>query len=907
MCDWHRYVRENLSVPGLKEARERDIIADVASQMEDIYSEAKARGRSEEEAQDAAKAHIPDWEAFSDDLVRAERSRRRAMGDGWAEGAGESLRKKGGRWVGLADLIQDVRYSLRSLRAKPGFTSVALLTLALGLGGVATIFTLYDQVLLRPLPFQDSHELVEMWEQMGSFGGATVSYPNFMDWRDRNRTFEALAAWNDHSLNVTGNGDPIEIDVLRVSASTFDILRVRPALGRAFTQEEDRVGAPGVVVLAHSFWRDRLGADPEVVGTTLTFDDHPFTVVGVMEEGFHFPTRARGISAFLPIEQYAESWIQNRGSHPGIMVLARLLPEVSLETARQDMEGVAVALEEEYPDENEGSRVNSALLQDRITRWATEPLKILLASVGFLLLIACINVANLVLARATARQQEMAVRVSLGAGENRILRLLLTESLILWALGGAAGILLAGFGVRGLRTLLAEQIPPVYQVGMDLRIIGFVLGISLFTGLVFGLPPALRLGRQDLRDHLKEGVRTTGDRRRARFRSGLVVAEVSLALALLVGAGLTLRSFARVATTSPGLDAENVLAVEVNLPEARYAEEVERTAFFTQLLDRTRNMSGVVAAATAYNVPLGPGGWQNAFHVEGEPPEDGGRSPFAEVNAVSTGYFRAMGIPLLRGREFTREDNDEGLAVVVVGQSMVDRYWPGEDPIGKRLKWGGHSTPSEWMEVVGVAGDVWVNGVTSGLRPQIYIPHWQDNDNGYYLVIKSRGEPLNLAEPVRRLVLDLDPMQPLASVGTMESYLRDTTRSQELLALLMGIFSLAAVLLAGVGIYGVMAQMTAERQHEIGVRVALGARGDQVLKLVFRQGLMTVGLGVILGLGLAVVVGRLVSTELYEVSVLDPMTFVVTPLLVVGVAMTANLLPARRATKVDPVKALQAE
>jgi putative ABC transport system permease protein len=907
VCDWYRYVRENLSVPGLKENRERDVISEIASQMEDIYLEAKARGCPETEAQEAAKAHIPDWGSFSDDLMRAERSRRRARGDAWAEDAGESLRKRGGRWVGLADLIQDVRYSLRCLRTSPAFTSVALLTLALGLGGVATILALYDQVLVRPLPFQESHELVEMWEQMGSFGGATVSYPNFVDWRDRNRTFEALAAWNDHSVNVTGNGDPMEMDILRVSASTFDILRVAPVLGRTFTPEEDRVGAPGVVVLAHSFWRDRLGADPNVVGTTLTFDDHPFTVVGVMEDGFYFPTRARGISAFVPIEQYAESWMQNRGSHPGIMVLGRLLPEVSLEMARQDMERVARALEEEYPDENEGSRVNSALLQDRITRWATEPLKILLAAVGFLLLIACINVANLVLARATARQQEMAVRVSLGAGGNRILRLLLTENLVLWTLGGATGILLAAFGVRGVRTLLADQIPPVYQVGMDLRVIGFIVGISLLTGLVFGLPPALRLGRQDLRDHLKEGVRTTGDRRRSRFRSGLVVAEVSLALALLAGAGLTLKSLSRLASTSPGLDAENVLVVEVNLPEARYQEEVERTTFFTQLLDRTRAMSGVVAAATSYNVPLGPGGWQNAFHVEGEPPEEGGRSPFAEVNAVSTGYFQAMGIPLLRGRGFTREDNDDALPVVVVGQSLVDRYWPGENPIGKRLKWGGHSTPSEWMGVVGVAGDVWVNGVTGGLRPQIYIPHWQDNDNGYYLVIKTQGDPLTMAEPVRRLVLELDPMQPLASVGTMESYLRDTTRSQELLALLMGVFSLAAVLLAAVGIYGVMAQMTAERQHEIGVRVALGAQSDQVLKLVFRQGLTTVGLGVTLGLGLAVLVGRVVASQLYEVSALDPMTFVVTPLLVLAVAMTANLLPARTAAKVDPVRALQAK
>ncbi len=907
MCDWHRYVRENLSLTWLDEGRARDVMAEVASQLEEVYLESLAGGASEGEAQATARAHIQDWEAFSRKLVRAKRSRRRIPGDAWAQEASESLRARGGPWVILADLLQDLRYSLRSLRSSPGFSIVAILTLALGIGGVATIFTLYDQILVRPLPFQDSDQLVQLWEELGSFGGAMVAYPNFQDWRERNRSFRDMAIWNEGSVNLTGSGDPEEIDVIRVSASGFSILGVGPALGRGFLPEDDRLGAPGVVVLSHTWWRDRFGEDPEIVGRVLTLDDNPFTVVGVMPREFLFPQGGAEVDAFVPIEPFAEGWINNRGTHPGTLVLARLLPEVPLETARQDLERIALELEAEYPDTNEGSRVNSALLKDRVTRRAAEPLKILLASVAFLLLIACINVANLVLARSTSRQQEMAVRVSIGAGGGRILRLLLTESVVLWTLGGILGTGLALFGVRGIVALLAGQIPPLYQVGLDLRVVGMVMAVSMATGLLFGLPPALRVVRQDLREFLKEGVRTTSDRRRNAFRSSLVIAEVSLAVALLVGAGLTLRSFGMVVETSPGLDPENVLVAEVNLPEIRYPEEVERTAFFTRLLDALREIPGVESAATAYNVPLGPGGWQNAYHVEGTPPETGGEYSFAEVNAVSTDYFGTMGIPLLAGREFTRQDDGEAPQVVIVGQEMAERYWPGEDPLGKRLKWGTFTSENDWMEVVGVAGQVKVNGVTNETLPQLYIPHWQDNDSGYYLVLKTRGEPLSVAEPVRRAVLSLDPALPLASVGTMTGYVAETTRSARLLALLMAIFAGAAVLLAGVGIYGVMAQATGERRHEIGIRVALGAQTGEVLRMIFLQGLATMGGGVVLGMVLAVAVGRLIRSQLYQVSERDPLTFFLTLALVTAVAVAANLIPARRAARVDPVRALQAE
>lgn len=907
MCDWHRYVREHLSLPGLKESQERDIIAEVASQLEDVYLEALAQGRSRAEAEAATRLHVQDWDAFAADLLRAERSRRRARGDAWAEEVSEGLRTRKGWWAALADPLQDIRLALRSLRSSPGFTTVALLTLALGIGGVATIFTLFDQVLLRPLPYEDSGELVELWEKMASFENATVAYPNFLDWRERNRVFEDVGVWNETRMALTGSGDPEQVLVSRVSASIFPLLRVTPVLGRTFLAEEDQVGASPVVILSHAFWQDRLGEDPDILGRVLYLDGYPAEVVGVLPRHVRFPPALEGVDMYAPAGIFAEDWIQNRGSHPGLMGLARLLPGITLEQAREDMERVALELEADYPEMNQGSRVHVARLHDRVNRNAREPISLLLLAVGFLLLIACINVATLVLARATGRAREMAVRASLGAGRIRILRLLFTETLVLWTLGGSLGLVLAIFGVRGVTTLLAEMIPPVFQVGLDLRVAAVLLGVVLVSGLVFGLPPAVRLVRSDLQGFLKEGARTGHGVWRARFRSLLVVAEVTLAAALLVASGLTLRSFSRIATTHPGIDVKNVLVVEVNLPEGRYGRPELRSAFFTQLLDRIRSEPGVISAATAYNVPLGPGGWQNAYHVEGVPPEEGAQYSFAEVNSVSTDYFRTMGIPLLAGREFTRQDDADAPPVLIVGEAMANRYWPGEDPVGKRVKWGSFESENDWMEVVGVAGEVKVNGVLQDALPQIYVPHWQDNDSGYFLLLKTRQNAMGLVEVVRRDVLALDPAQPLASVGTLESYARETTLSSQLLAILMALFSVAAVLLAGVGIYGVMAQTTAERRHEIGVRVALGARGSQVMGMVFRQGLLTVALGVVLGLGLAAAFGRLMSSQLYQTSTLDPVTFVATPLLVLAVAMTANLLPAHRATKVDPVRALQAE
>jgi len=548
-----------------------------------------------------------------------------------------------------------------------------------------------------------------------------------------------------------------------------------------------------------------------------------------------------------------------------------------------------------------------ASLRERMMRDIRDPMLLLLLAVALLLLIACANVANLVLARSIARQREIAIRTSLGASGFRVVRLLLSESTILWMTGGLMGIGIAHYAIRALVPLRADVISPIFQIGIDWRVVLMTLVIALLTGLVFGLLPALRSIRPNLLEYLKEGSRSSGGLGRNRLRGALVMAEVGLAVALLVAAGLTARSLGTMMRANPGFDPENVLSVELNLPESRYPEGAQRTSFFFELLDRVRALPGVVSAATTYIVPVGPGGWQTAFHVEGEPPEQDGVYTFAEVSSVSDDYFATIGIPRMAGREFTRQDDENALPVVIVDETVAQRYWPGKNAIGQRLKFGDYSSDNEWRDVVGVVGHVKVNGVTKEALPQLYIPHAQDNDDGYYLVVKTAGVPTQLTEPIRREVTDIDPLQPVASVNTVEEYIGLSTQDSEFLTLLLGIFAAAALLLAAVGIYGVMAQAAAERTHEIGVRMALGATTGGILGLVVRQSMSLVAIGVLFGLALAAAGGQLMASSLFGVSTLDPVTFLATPAFLSLVALVATVVPARRAVRVDPVRALQTE
>jgi predicted permease len=891
----------------MKGGSDESIIEELAGQLEDLYLEALERGASEEEAVAYAREGMGDWESLADDIASSCRAATVSSSERWLERTQQRARARGGRWVWLADMERDLRFSVRKLAKSPGFTLISLVTLALGIGAVTTIFSLVNGMLLRPLPYGDSARLVYMWEKLASFENAMVSYPNFLDWRARNRVFEDLAAFNDGSINLAGVGDPVELDMVRVSESMFPILRAVPLLGRTLLPEEDRIGAQPVVVLAHGFWQDRLGGDPDVVGRTLMLDDYAYTVVGVMPRDFVFPATGQHVDVYVPIEQFAQNWINYRDGHPGIAVIGRLEPGVTLEQAHGDMERVALELEVEYPDTNEGSRVHVASLQGLMTRNSRGPMLLLLLAVGLLLLIACTNVANLVLARGTGRQREIAIRTSLGADGPHIFRLLLTESLTLWLLGGLLGIFIAREATRAVVALRGDQISPIFDVGIDLRVVVVTLIVTLVTGLLFGVVPALRSMRPHLVEHLKEGARSSGGVGRNRLRSALVVAEVSLAVALLIAAGLTVRSFANMINTSPGLETENVLSLEINLPANRYPQEPQRAAFYHELLDRVRALPGVRSAATTYVVPVGPGGWQAPFHVEGEPPEEAGVYTFAEISAVSGEYFETMGIPLLRGREFERRDGPDAPPVVIVDETLAQRYWPNEDPVGKRLKRGDYTSDSPWMEVVGVVGHVKVNGVTWEALPQLYIPHGQVNDLGYYLVVKTDDAPRRLVEPIRREVLAIDPAQPISDINTMTEYIRASTADGEFMATLFGIFAAVALTLAAVGIYGVMAQATAERAHEISVRIAFGATGGTVLGMVVRQGMTRVVLGVVFGLALAAAIGQLMASGLFGVSALDPATFVAAPLFLSAVALAASLVPARRAMGVDPVRALQGE
>ena len=904
MRDWRQYVRDHLPASELKPGSGESVVEELANQLEDLCREALDRGFSESEAEQSALDHVGDWDSLGE-YIATDRTLAVSSAERLVERTEQRALARGGAWAGLADVQRDVRFSLRTLRKSPGFTIVALATLALGIAAVTTIFSLIDSVLLRPLPYADSGDLVYMWEKLASFDNASVAYPNFLDWRERNRVYEDIAAYNDGSINLTGIGDPIELDVVRVSASMFHILGIPPRVGRSFLPDEDRVGGERVVILTHGFWRDHMGGDPAIVGRTLTLDDNPYTVVGVMPSDCVFPPSGQAVDVYVPIEQFAENWMENRSSHPGIMVVGRLAEGIQLEQARGDMERVALELEVEYPDANEGSRVNVASLHVRMTRTLRQPILLLLLAVGLLLLIACANVANLVLARSTARQREIAIRTSLGADSRRVIRLLLTESMTLWTVGGLLGMAIAVGATRVLGTLGAGIISPIFDITVDLRVVGASMAVALLTGVVFGLMPAFRSIRSELLEFLKEGSRASGGVGRNRVRSALVVAEVSLAVGLLVAAGLTVRSLAKMITTSPGLDPQNVLSIEINLPTGSYTEGDQRTAFFFEVLERVRALPGVAAAATAYVVPVGPGGWQNAYHVEGEPPEEGAVYTFAEVSAVSDNYFGTMGIPRQSGRDFTRDDRSDAPPVVIVDEVMAERYWPGSNPIGKRLKFGDYSSENSWMDIVGVVGHVKVNGVVREALPQLYIPHAQDNDRGYYLMVKTAGDPNQLVEPIRREVLAVDPLQPIAEASTMTEYLRDSTADSRLLALLLAIFAGAALLLAAVGIYGVMAQATAERVHEIGIRVALGATGGDVLGLVVRQGMARVALGVALGLALAVAIGRMMASGLFGVSALDPLVFIATPAFLSLVALGATLVPARRAMLVDPVTALR--
>jgi len=806
-------------------------------------------------------------------------------------------------------LIQDLRYGARTFLKQPGFTLIAVITLALGVGANAAIFSVANMALLRPLPYQNPDELVMVWETAPKLGFPhnDVAPANFIDWRDQNRVFTQIAAFGGASLSLTGQGEPERIEGERVSASLFPLLGVAPALGRVFTEQEDRSGAQSVIVLSHSLWQRRFGGDTGLIGQSLTLNNHPYTVVGVMPAHFRFPGREQEFwvpMAFEPDEA------AGRGDHY-LSVVARLKPGVTRRQAQAEMDAIAARLLQQYPRTNTDQGVALVQLHEEFAGAIRKPLLILMGVVGFVLLIACANLTNLLLARATQRASELTIRAALGASRMRLIRQLLTESVLLALSGGAVGALLAIWGVDLLETLVPENLAQARGVVMDWRVFGFSGAVSLLTGVLFGLAPALQISKLNLTEALKEGGRSgAGSGSRGRLRGALVIGEIALSLVLLTGAGLMIKSFYRLTGVDTGFQPDKSLTMRMHLSGEKYGDSVKRRTFYDHMLQQVQSIPGVQSAGVITQLPLTTQGLSFTFSLEGQPPTPASNLPLAVFRVISQDYFRAMGVPLLRGRSFTPQDSADAQAVVVINRTMAERFWPGQEALGKRFKIGASDNPNPLMMVVGVVGDVRQSSLDQTLKPEIYVSHLQDRRFFAIprdLVVRTTGDPLAMAAAVRAEIWELDKELPLYQVRTMEQILSASVVGQRFNMLLLTVFAALALLLAAVGIYGLMSYATAQRAREIGVRLALGARASDVLRLVMKQGLILTVSGVAIGLAGAFALTRLMTGLLFGVSATDPSTFTLIAALLTLVALAACWIPARRAARVDPMVALRCE
>jgi putative ABC transport system permease protein len=814
------------------------------------------------------------------------------------------------------NLLQDLRYGIRMLLRSPGFTAVAVLTLALGIGATSAIFSVIDAVLLRPLPYNEPDRLVMVWGKLAGIGlprdQNAVSVPEFIDFQTMNQVFERMAASTGTSFNLTVEGSPERVQGASVSASLFPLLRVQPVLGRTFRAEEDQPGRDNVVLLSHGLWQRRFGSDPSLVGKTLTLNGRVCSVIGILPPNFEFPAEAE---IWRPIAFDAADLSENRRADHFLTVVARLKPGVRLAQAQANMDVIARRLQEKNPAQyppRSGWGVRLTPLLEEMVEDTRPALLMLLGAVALLLVIACANVANLLLARASARQREIAIRAALGAGRGRLIRQLLTESCLLGLLGGALGLLLALWGGDLLVKLGPENLPRLKDAAIDGRTLGFTLLISLGANFLFGLAPAWQACGGQRSAQLKEGSRgATASPRGARLRGMVVVSQISLSLVLLVGAGLLIKSFVRVLQVDPGFNPNHVLSMRINLPSVRYPEPRQAQAWFRQLLQRVETLPGVEYASLVSHLPLGSVGWSGTFTVEGlvTDPTKGG--PEADRRPSSTAYFRAMGIPLLRGRFFdSRDEAEDAPKVAIVDETLAETFWRGQDPIGKRLKLGGVHSSRPWMSVVGVVRHVKHQGLDAQSRFQMYWPYPQQlPQRTMSLVIRTRSgmDPRSLTRAAQNEVLALDKEQPVFAIRTMEEVVSRSVAQRRLSMLLLVIFAAVAVTLATVGIYGVMSYSMAQRTHEIGIRMALGARAPDVLALVAKQALTLVALGVAVGLAGALLFTRSLASLLFQVQPGDPAILLAASLLLAAVALGAGYIPAHRAVKVDPMTALRCE
>jgi putative ABC transport system permease protein len=806
----------------------------------------------------------------------------------------------------MRTIWSDLRYAVRLMIKNPAFTLIAIITLALGIGANTAIFTVVNAVLLRPLGFHDPSRLVIAAEK-SQYPTISTSYENYVDWRDQSHSFESLEATRGATITLTGDGEPERLNSRYATAGLFPLLGVGTVAGRTFHRDEDRAGGPPVVLLSYGLWQRRFGGAPDTVGKSITLDSHPYTIVGILPKGFELLQPA---DVFLPFTPWAQTLPDDRNWHPGIIAIGRLKPDVTREQARTEMVGITKRLEDQYPIYNTGTSGDVVGLQDRLVQNVRPALLLLLGAVGFVLLIACVNVANLLLARAASRSREVAIRTSMGASRWRIVRGLLAESVLISVIGGACGLMVASASLGPLLRLAEGSVPQVFTVNLDRSVLLFTFLVSVITGLIFGIVPALRTTKLDLRETLNEGSRgSTSGPGQHRLRGLLVATEIAFAMMLLIGSGLLLRSFSRLQEVSPGFRPDHLLVADLPLSQNAYAKPEQRFQFFDRIIDRAGALPGVRSVGAASFLPVSGGGGLINFNIEGRPPKTPHDYLAAGYRTITPQYIETLNVPLLQGRNIATGDTEKAPAVVVINATMARTYFPEENPLGKRMQIG--ATPDKdvpYMEIVGVVGDVH-QGLDSDPKAEMYLPYKQADALlpvfQLSIVLRTAGEPHAQAAALRSALGEIDPNQPLVKIRTMDENIAASVTEPRFRTWLIGIFAGLALMLAAVGIYGVMSYSVTQRTNEIGIRVTLGAQANDVFRIVVGEGMRLALSGIAVGVVAALISTRVLRTFLYGISAVDPVTFAATALLLTMVAVAASYFPARRATGVDPMVALR--